>query len=99
MIVIVALPNLAKVAAIYRLPLIGTRSTAIPIVIVPVGTTPGSAFAFPIVATADPIVAVTITAAAMAIPVAAVHVVIVSFAVVASLLFVVILGVGRVLYG
>ena len=75
------------VAAIllYQLSLIGTRSAAIPVAIVPVGTAPVAAFAFPIAAAADQIAAVTIPVAAMAIPVAAVHVATVPLAVVAVL--------------
>ena len=71
------------VVAMSQLPLIGTRSAAIPVAIANLGTAPGAAFAFPIVATADPIAAMTIPVAAMAIPVAAIHVVTVPLAVVA----------------
>ena len=62
----------------YRLSLIRTKSAAIPVAIFPVETAPGAAFAFPIVATTDPM-------AVMTIPVAAVHAVTVPLAVVAVL--------------
>ena len=73
------------VCRMYRLSLIGTRSAAIPVATVPVGTAHGAAFAFLIAATANPIAAVTIPVVAMVIPVAAVHVETVPLAVVAVL--------------
>ena len=63
------------VAAMYWLSVVGTRLAAIPAAIVPVRTTPGAAFSFPIAATAGPIAGVAIPVASMAVPIAAVHVV------------------------
>ena len=74
------------IVAMHRLHLIGTRTAAIPVAIVPpVRTALSTVFAFLTAATTAPTAAVTIPIAAMAIPVAAVHVVTVPLAVVAVL--------------
>ena len=69
----------------YRLLLIDTRTTVIPVAIVPVGSVPNAVFVFLIATITVPISAVIIPIAAMIIPVGAVYVVTVSLAAVAVL--------------